>query len=192
MDIKIFSDLLDAAGKVFSAIKTIANIPKAEKEKYRQTMSETYLLMDTTLNMIILRLGDIGLIGNDADFLVEAKKLDNYDQWIKVEREFRLCSSLRIAVRDTEMISKKLLGKMSAAEWDDLLNIMRSTLAAEGDVAYYISNKFHSLAAAAGKASPSTQEIKSIRDQVSEVRDIMKVERQRLIQLESDLLSFAI
>jgi hypothetical protein len=192
MDIKIFSDLLDAAGKVFSAIKAIANIPKAEKEKYRQTMSETYMLMDTTLNMIILRLGDIGLIGNDADFLVEAKKLDNYDQWIKVEREFRLCSSLRIAVRDTEMISKKLLGKMSAAEWDDLLNIMRSTLAAEGDVAYYISNKFHSLAAAAGKASPSTQEIKSIRDQVSEVRDIMKVERQRLIQLESDLLSFAI
>lgn len=192
MDIKIFTDLIDAVGKVFAGIKAIANLPKAEKEKYRQTMGETYMLMDTTLNMIILRLGDIGLIENDADFLAEAKKLDNDNEWIKAEREFRLCRSLRIAVRETETLSEKLLGKISAGDWNDLLKIMHSTLAAEGDVAGYISCQFHSLASAAGLASPSPQEVKPIRDQVAAVRSAMNAERQRLIQLESDLLQYVI
>lgn len=192
MDIKIFTDLLDAIGKVFAGIKAIAKLPKEVRGKYRQTMEETYMLMDTTLSMIILRLGDIGLIENNAAFLDEARKLDNYDAWIKAEQEFRLCRNLRVAVSETEELSDKLLGKISAEDWKKLLEIMRSTLAAEGDVASYISYQFQSLAAAAGNTPPLPQEVKSIRDQVAAVRSALIGERQRLIRMESDLLLYTI
>ena len=49
MEIKLFTDLIDAIGKVASGLKAIANLPKAERGKYRQTLDETYRLIDTTL-----------------------------------------------------------------------------------------------------------------------------------------------
>lgn len=57
----------------------------------RQTLDETYRLIDTTLNMVIIRLGDILLRAVDDDFLREAARLDNYNEWMQAEREFRLC-----------------------------------------------------------------------------------------------------
>jgi hypothetical protein len=91
MDIQLFSDLIDTLGKVAEGIKALANIPKNEREKYRQVMDDTYRLIDTTLNMVIIRLGDILLPENEAIFLGEVTKLDNYSDWMEAEREFRLC-----------------------------------------------------------------------------------------------------
>ena len=50
---------------------------------------ETYHLIDTTLNMVIIRLGDILLLAAADDFLREAARLDNYNEWMQAEREFR-------------------------------------------------------------------------------------------------------
>ena len=44
---------------MFRRLKAIANLPKAEREMRRQTLNETYRLMDTSLSMVIIRLGDI-------------------------------------------------------------------------------------------------------------------------------------
>ncbi len=57
MEFKLFSDLIDALGKVVIGLKTLASIPKSERERYRKTMDETYRLVDTTLNMVIIQLG---------------------------------------------------------------------------------------------------------------------------------------
>ena len=40
-------------------LKAIVNLPKAERETMRRTLDETYRMIDTTLNMVIIRLGDI-------------------------------------------------------------------------------------------------------------------------------------
>ena len=192
MEIQMFSDLIDAIGKVFAGIKVIADLSKAEKEKYRQTFDETYLLMDSALNMVILRLGDILQKEDDAEFLAETARLEYYDDWIKTEREFRLCRSLRVAARETETLSDKLMGKISAKDWDTLLQIMQTTLAAEGDMAGYIANQFHDLASSAGLSGSSQPEVQLMREKVASFRIALLAERQKLIQLESDLLSFAI
>jgi len=47
-------------------------MPKAEREKVRQTLDKTYRLLDTTLNMVIFRLGDILDEPTNADFKNEA------------------------------------------------------------------------------------------------------------------------
>jgi hypothetical protein len=64
----------------------------------RQTLDETYRMIDTTLNMVIIRLGDILLLAAADDFLREPARLDHYSEWIQAEREFCLCRSLRVAL----------------------------------------------------------------------------------------------
>jgi hypothetical protein len=56
MELKLFTDLIDALGKVAGELIAIVNLPKAEREAMRRTLDETYRLIDTTLNMVIIRL----------------------------------------------------------------------------------------------------------------------------------------
>ncbi len=46
VELKFFTNLIDA----------IVNLPKAEREAMRRTLEETFRLVDTTLNMVIIRL----------------------------------------------------------------------------------------------------------------------------------------
>lgn len=95
MQLKLFIDLLAALGKVVSGLKAIANLSKAERAKYHQVMDDTYRLIETTLNMVIIGLCDIQAFDNDHNFIQEVTKLDNYADWMQAEREFMLCKSLR-------------------------------------------------------------------------------------------------
>ena len=56
MEFKLFTDLIDALGKVASGLKALVNLPKAERVAMHRTLDETYRLIDTTLNMVIIRL----------------------------------------------------------------------------------------------------------------------------------------
>jgi hypothetical protein len=88
MEMNLFSDIIDALGKATRALTSAACIPQAERERYRQTMAENYRLIDTTLNMIAIRLGDILLPANESTFVQEVEKLGNLNGWINAEREF--------------------------------------------------------------------------------------------------------
>ncbi len=83
MELTLFTDLIDALGKVAAGLRTIVNLPRAERETMRQTLDETSRRVDTTLNMLIIRLGDILLRAADDDFLREVARLDNYNEWIQ-------------------------------------------------------------------------------------------------------------
>ena len=95
MDVKLFSDMIDALRIVTSTSKSSTSLPKAERGRYRQTMAGNYRLIDTTLNMIVILLGDILLPVNDKEFVQEVTSLDNFSDWMRAEGEFRLCQSLR-------------------------------------------------------------------------------------------------
>ena len=56
MEFKLFTDLIDALGKVAGGLKAIVNLPKAERVAMHRTLDETYRLIDTTLNMVFIRL----------------------------------------------------------------------------------------------------------------------------------------
>jgi len=51
MELKLFSDLVEIVGRAVGGLKTIVNLPKAERETIRRTLDETYRLIDTTHNM---------------------------------------------------------------------------------------------------------------------------------------------
>ena len=187
MELKLFTDLIDALGKVAGGLKAIVNLPKAERAAMRQTLDETYRLIDTTLNMVIIRLGDILLHATDADFLREAARLDNYNEWMQAEREFRLCRSLRVALRETETLAGKLAGAVSTRDWDALLQQMHAILATEGEVAVFIGQQFQQRASDARSAGQDTRRTQSIRDALAAFRTALIAERQELIKQELEL-----
>ncbi len=186
MDIKMFSDMIDALGKITSGLKSAASLPKAQREEYRKTMAENYRLIDTTLNMIVIRLGDILLPLNETVFVQEVAKLDNYGDWMRAEREFRLCQSLRAALREMKSFSGQLKAAVSVKDIDALIAMMEGTTAAEGEVAEFISYRFRNLADAA--RAPVVDAAK-LRQDVNAFREALLRERQRLIRDEIELYS---
>lgn len=184
MDLKFFTDLFDALGKVAGGLKVIVNLPKTERETIRRTLDETYRLIDTTLNMVIIRLGDILLQTSNDEFLREVARLDNHNEWMQAEREFRLCRSLRVALRETETLAGRLAGAVSAKDWDALLQQMRGILATEGEVALFIGRRFQQLAGDARSASQNAGRIQSVRDALAAFRASLVAERQDLIKQE--------
>jgi hypothetical protein len=187
MEFKLFTDLIDAIGKVASGLKALSNFPKAERDKYRKVMAETYQLIDSALNMVIIRLGDILLIGDDSTLIDEAAKLDNNSDWYQVERDFRLCSSLRAVVRETETLRTQLAGSLSAKDWDALLEQMHTVLAAENELAEFISKAFQELALTARTNFPIPPDIKSLKKNVETFRNSLIKERRHLHGLELEL-----
>ena len=89
MELALFTDLIGALGKVADGLKSIVSLPKVERETMRETLEEPYRLIDTALNMVIIRPGDLLLLAADDDFLREAARLDNDREWMQAQREFR-------------------------------------------------------------------------------------------------------
>ena len=190
MEIKFFTDLIGALGKVADGLKAIVNLPKAERENIRRTLDETYRLIDTTLNMVIIRLGDIQRQRSDDGFLGEVARLDNYNEWMQAEREFRLCQSLRVALREMETLPGRLAGSVSTKDWDALIQQMQAILATEGEVALFIGQRFQQLAGDARGAGQDAGRTRSVRDAVAALRASLAAERKKLI--EQELASYEI
>jgi hypothetical protein len=186
----LFTDLIDALGKVAGGLQAIARLPKAERETIHQTLDDTYRLIDTTVNMVIIRLGDILLQTSDNEFLREVVKLDNCGEWITAERQFRLCSSLRGALRETETLAGKIAGAVSTKDWDALVLQMRTILATEEELGELIGREFRQLAASARSAAQDGKRAQSVRDAVRALRESLVADRQALIKQE--VLIFAI
>jgi hypothetical protein len=184
MELKLFTDLIDALGKVVGGLKTIVNLPKTERETIRRTLDETYRLIDSTLNMVIIRLGDIQLQPTDDDFLREVARLDNYNEWMQAEREFRLCRSLRVVLREMETLASRLAGAVSTKDWNALLQQMQAIFATEGEVALFIGQKFQQLAIDARSAARDNQQSITVRNALSAFRASLVAERQELIKQE--------
>ena len=184
MEIKIFCDLVDALAKVTDALKGAASLPKAERDQYRQVIGQTYQLLDTTLGMVAIRLGDILLPSNQARFVAEVAKLDNYPEWMRIEREFRMCQSLRAALSEIKHFSAKLKARVSVSDIDALISMMEGTAATEDHVAEFISERFRELAS---KARSTGVDVVKLQGDVTALRNALLAERSRLICHETQL-----
>jgi len=84
---KLFTNLITVLGTVTIGLKANVNLSKSEREKVRLMLDGTQRLIDTALNMVIIRLGDILLPNADDDFLNEAIRLGSYGEWMQAERQ---------------------------------------------------------------------------------------------------------
>ncbi len=188
MKINLFSDLIDALGKAGGWLQSMANLPRSERDRYRQVLDDTHQLIHATITMIILRLGDILRISDEGEFLKEVYGLENYTEWMETERKFRLCQSLRTALRETEGVIADLRGRISTNDWDALLEQMQLILRSENELANYIGQRFAALAFRARDVQSGSQTARDIRVEVEAMRDALKQERAQLLRYEVELL----
>ncbi len=186
---KDFTDMVDIVGEVSGSIRAVVPLLQDQREKIRQALKDTYLIFNTTLNMVILRLGEILKISDAGTFLNEAADLDNYDGWTNAERAFRVCSSLRENLKKTEELVeefKKTPGVKDIKEWDSLLNFMREILNTELQVGQFIAQQFHQHANDARSAGLDEQKIRFVRNELKVFHDSLESTREQLIQQEVD------
>ncbi len=88
MELKLFSTLIEALGKVANGLKAIVNLLKAERRAMRRTLDEIYRLIDTTLNRVIIQPGDLLLLAADEYFLRKGAQLDNAGERMQAERSW--------------------------------------------------------------------------------------------------------
>lgn len=191
MTFKLFTEIYDTMKKVLGDIKSVTEIPKKERSRYRDVLGETYLLLDTTLNMVISRLNDILLMESIQDQLDDIEKLSYWDDWYKAERNFRLCSNLRATLREMNTLIDKLTGKVSTKNWDDLKNMMALILATEGKLAEFIGHHFLLVSDKVSKAISSKEKNDLIID-IKMIRDQLAIERRTLIKQEMELYDIVI
>lgn len=75
MELKLFTDLIAALSKVAGGLKAFVNLPRTERETMRKTLDVTYRLIDTTLNILIIRPCDLLLLAAADNSLREAARL---------------------------------------------------------------------------------------------------------------------
>ena len=184
MELKLFTDLIGVLSRAAVGLKTIVNLPKAERETIRRTLDETYRLIDTRLKMVIDRLVDSLLDSTHDDFMREAARLDTYIEWIQAEREFRLYSNLPVALRETETLAGRMAGTVSARHWEAQLQQMQYILVTEGEVAMFISQQFRKLADDARSAMQDKPRNPSVCDALAALRPSLVAERQVLLTQE--------
>jgi hypothetical protein len=151
---------------------------------YFDAMEHAYKAIEGALVIVILRLGDISE-ADEEEFLLEAARLKNFDEWYRVERDVRLCRQLRRAYHEADSV--KLIGKIAVDDWEGLLEQMRDVLTSENEVALFLSNAFVDISDMARGALRSDGAATPVRERIERFRDALEGERQRLIRQELQL-----
>lgn len=182
--IELFPDLFDAIEKAFNAVKAIANLPKKTRDELRITFEDTFKLLDTSLNMVSIRLGEILRIAKATEFKKEVSMLRNDQSWTKSEREFRLCKSLRHTVDEVGRFKSKMLAYISVNDWNDMYTQMDHILYNEDKLGNFIADKFEALSKMPQSKNGNIQQTK---DALKQFQEEINAERRRLIAMEIDL-----
>lgn len=186
MQLKFFTDIIDSLSKIFSTIKSIANLPKENREEIRAKLGETFTMLNTSLNMVIIRLGDILRITDENNFRMELSQLSFNSAWINAEREFRLCQALKHALSEWEGLSASLVKTISTKDWEELKGYMKQILGNEWELADFIANKFSQFQA---QALNNITDMPSLKTEIMQLQNALNTERRKLMQLELDMYS---
>ncbi|MCI0564147.1 MAG: hypothetical protein MN733_37205 [Nitrososphaera sp.] len=182
MEIKVFSDAIDALEKLADAAISVKEIPKRQRRRYQDAVAESYSHLNAAANMVFLRLGDL-LNMKKAEFLDDLQRLDNDKEWLALERDVRLCSNLRTTHPEMDGFLSRMI-QFSRRDWAKARELVDKLLEREGTLADYISSSLKRLAKMAPKAREAPDEYKTAREAVSQVREAVRKERVRLIKSE--------
>ncbi len=189
MGIEIIRDAIELLEKVGKTITRLANMPKRTRKRYREALDETFLMFESTLNMIIFRLGDL-LVGdardNDQLFIDELYRLDNWNEWQQIERDLRMCSNLRELRSEVNKLGQSIDRHM-VNDWNQLINFIDNVLATEGELAFTIQTILSELSSKASEAAKSSKNLKKVKEEVENFRKSLRKERLHLITKQIEL-----
>jgi hypothetical protein len=185
MEVKIFTDVIDALQKVGEAIISIKNIPKAQRKRISLAVEESFTLLNSAINLVLHRLGDLLSEDSRSEFIRELKKLDNDREWWELERDVHLCRGLREAHPeiDSFRLSKMPL-RLGSRDWENVRVLVDEVLEREGELAKFIGRKLSTLSAMAEQAKSSDEGYKKTIASIKRVQRKLRKDRKRLLASE--------
>jgi anthranilate phosphoribosyltransferase len=190
VDIKMFSEAYSAIRELVNDLVALQGLPAEQRKKHLRVVHETLGLLDQAISLVVTRLRDVLHVAAEegtAAFASQLRRLDNVAEWYQLEREVRLCSSLRSASREMEGIVSKLGNRLTLKNPDQFDMLIRGILEGEGRLADHIGVKLQKLAALSGDAQSSEEGFQRARDEVRSALDVLLNERQALIKTELEV-----
>lgn len=189
MQVKLFSDVIDALEKVGKAVLSIKNIPARQRKRYQDAVKDAFTLLNSAVNLVLHRLGDVLLADTKKEFVTELRRLDNSKEWWKLEREVRLCRKLREVHPEIDGFTlTKMPLRLGSRDWNSVRILVDQILEREGELADYISSRLTRFAGMASKAGRSSKESDRARKSISRARKALEKERVRLLSAELQFL----
>ena len=184
MAVKFFSGIIESLDKIFTTLKGIKEIPKVKRDEIRDSLSGTFIMLNSSLNMIIIRLGEIYRIQDDKVLFQELTQIPYDGTWVESERAFRLCESLKTGLREWEVLDQSLVNLISLKNWKELKLEMSKILVGENELANFISQNFKIFEDMTSKDPNNVEEIKK---EIQAFQKLLSNERRKLIALENEL-----
>ncbi len=186
--VTIFSDAIDVLEKIGNIVISAGEIPGQTRRKYAEAVEETYGLIQTAVNLVYLRLGDLLNTKPNKEFLERASALDNIQEWWELERKIGLCSNLRLVHSEMDRLALSALFRWSKTDLKKVRSLVDEILEREGQLARFLSRHLQRLAQEARK-NPKAQDLKALRAEVKRKRDAIDAERKRLVMAEVAFLN---
>jgi len=183
IDISMFSDAVSIVKEIGSGVVNLASLPKNRREHYHAIVDETFTLLDHALLCVIHRLADCVRIQKeygDAAFMTELRSLQSVSDWEKIERDVRLCHSLRKASGEMRGLISNIGDKLSLSDTGKFWYLVNVVLEGETTMANQIANMLYHLS---NLADPS-----EALDTTSECLRGLKSLRRDLIESQVELM----
>jgi len=188
MEFKLFSDIIDSIEKVIKGISALKELPQQERNHYREIINDTCVILDSAILLVVNRLGDI-LMNNDiGKFSEELQTLDNFQDWLKLERDVRLCNNLRVAGREMNSLWSKSSDRLDFQDIKEFKRFMQDIEHGERELANYISLSLARLAENGRLVNRAPLTIDNAKRTVRGVKNALLNERKHLITVQIKLL----
>lgn len=183
IDISMFSDAVSIVKEIGNGIISLSSLPKNRREHYHAIVDETFTLLDHALLCVIQRLADCIRIQKeygDAAFMTELRSLQSVSDWEKIERDVRLCRSLRKSSGEMRHLISNIGDKLSLSDMGKFWNLVNVVLEGETTMANQIANMLYHLS---NLADPS-----EALDTTGECLNSLKTLRRELIETQVELM----
>lgn len=170
----------------------LANLSKNEREEYRSKIEETYRLFDEVIVVMMNRLGTIKSISDDNidEFFKQLLLLNSIEEWVRVERDVRLCKPISDAMREMDSILPKLKAKLSLKDDQKVYDLFAIMATGRGSFADYITESIEYLVAMSQSKLPSRDNFLEMRDLVNKKYKELGQKRRELITAELEMYKF--
>lgn len=184
----LYAKIRGAIKGIAQDIASIEEIPGKIRKEYLDVIDETMTLLCTSLEMVMTRLQDLLILGRSKDedeqkkFISELRNLDYWDDWVRVEREFRLCRNLRWRAREMKGLMDRFGLRIALRDREAFKDSVDKIFMSETELAGFISNSLFDIANLADSTEESEEKYQEVIEEVVKTRDAFRNERNRLIE----------
>lgn len=183
IDISMFADAISIVKEIGNGIVNLSSLPKDRREHYHSIVDETFTLLDHSLLCVIQRLADCVRIqkeyGNVA-FMTELRSLQSVSDWEKIERDVRLCHSLRKSSGEMRHLISNIGDRLSLSDMTKFWNLVNCVLEGETTMANQIANMLYHLS----NLSDSSEALEATNECLNNLKNL----RRDLIETQVELM----